>query len=84
MVEVTVRADAFCHSMVRSVVGALAAVGTGRRDAAWLAAVTELAVRDPSVPVLPPGGLTLEEVGYPPAEGLAARVDEARAVRGLV
>ena len=32
VVEVTVRADAFCHSMVRSLVGALVAVADGRRD----------------------------------------------------
>ena len=33
------QADAFCHSMVRSLVGALLAVGDGRQDAAWLAAL---------------------------------------------
>jgi tRNA pseudouridine38-40 synthase len=83
VVEVTVRADAFCHSMVRSLVGALVEVGSGRRDAAWLAAVTAGAVREPSVPVLPPGGLTLEEVGYPPDAELAARALEARSTRSL-
>jgi tRNA pseudouridine38-40 synthase len=83
VVEVTVRADAFCHSMVRSLVGALVEVGSGRRDAAWLAAVTAGAVREPSVPVLPPGGLTLEEVGYPPDAELAARAIEARSTRSL-
>ena len=61
VIEVTVRADAFCHSMVRSLVGALVEVGTGRRDLDWLAGVTAGAVRDPTVPVLParradPGG----------------------------
>jgi tRNA pseudouridine38-40 synthase len=81
VVEVTVRADAFCHSMVRSLVGALVEVGTGRRDSAWLAAVTAGAARNPSVPVLPPGGLTLEEVGYPPEEHLAARTEQARRTR---
>ena len=83
VVEVTVRADAFCHSMVRSLVGALVEVGLGRRDGDWLAAVTAAAVRDPSVPVLPPGGLTLEEVGYPPDAELAARALEARSTRSL-
>jgi tRNA pseudouridine38-40 synthase len=83
VVEVTVRADAFCHSMVRSLVGALVEVGTGRRDAAWLAAVTTGAVRDPSVPVLRSAGLTLEEVGYPPAAALAARAAQARSARTL-
>ena len=84
MVEVTVRADAFCHSMVRSLVGALVEVGCGRRDAGWLATVTVAAARDPSVPVLPPGGLTLEEVGYPPDAELAARALEARNTRSLI
>jgi tRNA pseudouridine38-40 synthase len=83
-VEVTVRADAFCHSMVRSLVGALVEVGTARRDAAWLTAVTAGATRDPSVPVLPPGGLTLEEVGYPPDPDLAARAEQSRRTRSLV
>ena len=40
VIECTVRADAFCHSMVRSLVGALVEVGAGRRDVAWLEAVT--------------------------------------------
>ena len=31
----TVQADAFCHSMVRSIVGCLLAVGDGRRPVAW-------------------------------------------------
>ena len=35
----TVRADAFCHNMVRALVGCLVAVGEGRRDAAWAAGV---------------------------------------------
>ena len=83
VVEVAVRADAFCHSMVRSLVGALVEVGTGRRDATWLATVTAGAARDSSVPVLPPGGLTLEEVGYPPAAELAARAASARSTRRL-
>jgi tRNA pseudouridine38-40 synthase len=83
VVEVTVRADAFCHSMVRSVVGALVEVGVGRRDETWLIAVTERAVRDPTVPVLPPGGLTLEEVGYPPDSELAERAIQARSTRSL-
>ncbi len=82
-VEVTVRADAFCHSMVRSVVGALVEVGVGRRDEAWLTTVTERAVRDPTVPVLPPSGLTLEEVGYPPDGELAERAVQARSTRSL-
>ena len=81
VLEGTVRADAFCHSMVRSLVGALLAVGEGRRPADWPAEVLGSARRDPSVPVVPPHGLTLEEVGYPPDAELAARAGEARAKR---
>ena len=81
VVECTVRADAFCHSMVRSLVGALVEVGSGRRDQAWLEEVAGGRVRDPAVPVLPPGGLTLEEVGYPAPAELAARAEEARTRR---
>ncbi len=74
----TVVADAFCHTMVRSLVGALLAVGEGRRPAGWPAEVLAAAVRDPAVRVAPPHGLCLEEVGYPPAEDLAARALQTR------
>jgi tRNA pseudouridine38-40 synthase len=83
VIECTVRADAFCHSMVRSLIGALLEVATGQRDGDWLAAVAGAAVRDPTVPVMPPGGLTLEEVGYPADDELTARATEARALREL-
>jgi tRNA pseudouridine38-40 synthase len=83
VIECTVRADAFCHSMVRSVVGSLVAVATGRRDHEWLAQVMKRAVRDSTIVVMPAHGLTLEEVGYPADHELAARAREARAVRQL-
>ncbi len=81
VIECTVRADAFCHSMVRSLVGALAAVATGQRDHEWLAALTERRMRDATIPVMPAAGLTLEEVGYPADHDLATRVLKARALR---
>lgn len=77
----TVRADAFCHHMVRSLVGALLAVGDGRRPTGWPAEVLAAAVRHPGVTVAPANGLTLEEVGYPPDDELAARADQARTKR---
>jgi tRNA pseudouridine38-40 synthase len=77
----TVVADAFCHSMVRSLVGALVPVGEGRRDVAWPAAVLAGGVRDGGVRVMPPHGLSLEEVTYPPDDQLAARALETRATR---
>jgi tRNA pseudouridine38-40 synthase len=77
----TVVADAFCHNMVRSLVGALLAVGEGRRPSDWPAAVLAAGVRDPAVRVVPAHGLCLEEVGYPPAADLAARAIVTRTVR---
>ena len=78
-----VRADAFCHHMVRSLVGCLVAVGEGRRPPGWAGEVLAAATRDPSVAVVPPHGLTLEEVGYPPDDELAAQAEAARTVRTL-
>ncbi|GAB3256947.1 tRNA pseudouridine(38-40) synthase TruA [Alteromonas gracilis] len=83
VVESTVRADAFCHSMVRALMGCLVAVGEGRREPAWAAQVLRGGVRDPGVTVMPAHGLTLEEVGYPADEELAAQAERARVVRSL-
>ncbi len=74
-------ADAFCHNMVRALVGALIAVGEGRRPAGWPAEVLAAAIRDPAVRVMAPHALCLEEVGYPPADALAARAADARRLR---
>src|SRR5512146_2055136 len=75
-------ADAFCHNMVRALVGALLPVGEGSRPPSWPAQVLAAAVRDPAVRVVPPHGLSLEEVAYPPPELLAARATATRRVRG--
>ena len=77
----SVRADAFCHHMVRALVGALVAVGEGRRPPSWAAEVLAAGVRDAAVTVVPAHGLTLEEVGYPDDAGLAAQATAARRVR---
>lgn len=82
-VEVTVRADAFCHSMVRSLVGGLVEVGTGRRSPEWLAELVDRDLRSGEVPVMPALGLVLEEVGYPVPELLGQRATQARARREL-
>ncbi|MCR6032387.1 tRNA pseudouridine(38-40) synthase TruA [Nocardioides sp. zg-579] len=79
--EATVRADAFCHSMVRSLVGCLLAVGEGRRPVAWAGEILAAERRDASVPVVHAHGLTLEEVAYPPDAELGARVELTRARR---
>ena len=81
--EATVVADAFCHSMVRALVGAVVPVGEGRRPATWPRDVLLSGTRDPGVVVMPAHGLSLEEVSYPAADQLAARAAEARAIRTL-
>jgi tRNA pseudouridine38-40 synthase len=73
VIEFLVQADAFCHSMVRSLVGALTAVGEGLRDSDWLARQLSATVRSDHVTVAPAHGLTLIQVGYPPDASLAAR-----------
>ena len=78
----TLRADAFCHSMVRALIGAMLPVGEGRRPADWPRQVLVGGVRDPLVTVAPARGLTLEEVAYPPDEQLALRASHTRQYRG--
>jgi len=78
----SVEADAFCHSMVRALVGAALTVGAGRRPVTWPAEVLAARRRDPAVTVVSPHGLTLEEVVYPPDKELAARAEVTRRFRG--
>ena len=80
----SVRADAFCHSMVRALVGSLIAVGEGRRPVSWPAEVMSARSRDAGVTVVHAHGLTLEEVGYPEDHELAAQADRARARREAI
>jgi tRNA pseudouridine38-40 synthase len=78
----TVTADAFCHNMVRALVGALLSVGDGSRPVGWLADVLAARTRDPAVRVVPPHALCLEEVAYPVAAEMAARAVATRRLRG--
>jgi tRNA pseudouridine38-40 synthase len=77
----TIQADAFCHSMVRSLVGALIAVGQGRRPTDWPEQLLSRTSRSNEVTVAAAHGLTLVEVGYPPDAELAARAAITRAKR---
>lgn len=83
VVEIWLTADAFCHSMVRSLVGALTAVGGGRRSLPWLEEVAAFPRRHSDVLVMPAHGLTLEAVGYPAENLLAERAEQARNIRSL-
>ncbi|WP_068403122.1 pseudouridine synthase, partial [Kribbia dieselivorans] len=83
LLEATVVADAFCHSMVRALVGGVVPVGEGRVEPEFTAQVLAGRQRDPRVKVMPAHGLSLEEVTYPGDADLAARAVEARARRTL-
>lgn len=76
-----VKADAFCHSMVRALVGACTAVGEGRLDADDIVEIRDEGVRTSETKVLAARGLTLTEVGYPADELLATRAEQTRARR---
>ncbi|MCK2035892.1 tRNA pseudouridine(38-40) synthase TruA [Microbacterium sp. SSW1-49] len=76
-----VKADAFCHSMVRALVGGCVAVGEGRLDVSDLVVLRDAVTRTSEFKVLAARGLTLMEVGYPADGLLAARAEQTRARR---
>ncbi|GAB2689141.1 tRNA pseudouridine(38-40) synthase TruA [Nocardia thraciensis] len=76
-----VSADAFCWSMVRSLVGAVLAVGEGRRTPDWVAGLLHERERSSSVTVAPAHGLSLIAVDYPADVDLAARNLQTREKR---
>lgn len=80
-VVMTIRADAFCHSMVRSVVGALLPIGDGRKPVTWTQELIDQEHKTSHVQVMEPFALVLEEVGYPADGELLARQDQTRARR---
>ena len=84
VITFAVSADAFCHAMVRSIVGALLAVGSARFAEERPATLLEARRRTAEVPVAPAHGLTLVGVDYPPDAELSARADQTRAVRAAV
>ncbi len=81
VIRCEIKADAFCHSMVRSVVGACLQVGLGRRTGSWLTQCLASRERLSDIPVAPPHGLTLMSVDYPADPNLAERTQMTRARR---
>src|SRR5699024_12574222 len=80
LVVATIEADAFCHHMVRSLVGALMAVGEGRREQIWPQQILTARTRESAgrggigaATMSPAQGLTLEGGEYPPDDRLAAQ-----------
>lgn len=81
VVTAEVSADAFCHSMVRSLVGALLDVGRARRPVEWPGSLLRRGERASEVAVVPAHGLTLVGVDYPPDASLASRAETTRRLR---
>ncbi|WP_102141767.1 tRNA pseudouridine(38-40) synthase TruA [Mycobacterium hubeiense] len=81
LVTAYVSADAFCWSMVRSLVGALLAVGEHRREPQWCASLLDAARRSSDFAAAPAHGLTLVGVDYPPDDELEARTRVTRDLR---
>lgn len=81
--EAHVTADAFCWSMVRSLVGACLAVGEGRRAPEFANKLLGMTERCSEVPVAPAKGLSLVGVDYPSEDQLQARADATRGMRTL-
>lgn len=84
VISTTVRADAFCHSMVRALMGALIAVGEGKFEPSWAQRILNGGVRDPRVKVMPARGLTMLGVTYPPEDRWAQQAEAARQRRDEV
>lgn len=81
LITAHVSADAFCWSMVRSLVGALLAVGEGRREPRWCAELLTATRRSSDFSTAPARGLTLVGVDYPADAELEARISVTRDVR---
>jgi tRNA pseudouridine38-40 synthase len=83
LMVVDISADAFCHSMVRSVVGALIAVGAGRLSDQQIATMVSSGQRLPGFSTAPAHALALMEVQYPPDDELAQQAVRARRFRSV-
>ena len=81
VIVATVQADAFCHNMVRSLVGSALFVGAGLEEPGWLYERLIARQRDARSVLAAPHPLVLEEVAYPSASGLLARAELTRALR---
>lgn len=81
VIVATVQADAFCHNMVRALIGSALYVGEGAVEPGWLYERLLLQKRDAKSVLAAPHPLVLEEVAYPSDGGLLARAEQTRAVR---
>ena len=81
VIEVELIADAFCHTMVRSIMGGLVAAGQGKATPQDVADTLARKSRVDCFKVQPANGLTLMQIGYPPEEEMGAQAERTRALR---
>ena len=81
VIVATVQADAFCHNMVRALVGSALYVGEGAEEPGWLHERLLAKKRDARSVLAAPHPLVLEEVAYPSDDELLARAELTRARR---
>ena len=77
------QADAFCHSMVRSLVGACVAAGSGTHSLDAIEDLRDKGDRTSVFKVMPAHGLTLTQIIYPPDDEVGQRADLTRSRREL-
>ena len=78
VIEVSLEADAFCHNMVRAIVGSLIAVGLGKLTPEELAEIQVTAKRVSKFKVVDAKGLSLSGISYPEDSELANQAEKAR------
>jgi tRNA pseudouridine38-40 synthase len=81
VIVATVQADAFCHNMVRALIGSALYVGEGVEEPGWLHERLLARKRDAKSVLAAPHPLVLEEVAYPSDDELLARAELTRALR---
>ncbi len=82
-IVIDLEADAFCHNQVRSIVGALIAVGESKISKEELSEILNGKERIGKFKVVGPEGLSLKAISYPADELLASQAEKARNMRSL-
>ncbi|MFW0109909.1 tRNA pseudouridine(38-40) synthase TruA [Rothia sp. P13129] len=83
LIRADIRADAFCHHMVRSLIAAAVSVGSGTHNSEWLGDRIKNPLRDSQIRLAPPWGLALSEITYPEESAFEMQARQARSRREL-
>jgi tRNA pseudouridine38-40 synthase len=83
VIDIEIEADAFCHNMVRSIVGALMSAGSGRTTIAAIRRALKGKRNEHAYKVQAPQGLTLIKISYPAKSKLASQAELTQRMRTL-